>query len=327
MTDLAIVVDQMLAAGMPPPPSQLSLAGKVKRYGPKKRAWYVLREIRSNSGQFVIVGAFGEWGRIETTKVEVDWRGMAEEERENIRARLADADRAEAERRARRAALAALRAAELWRVAAVDGSSPYLVRKRVHAESVRFLEDGSVVVPMIRYDLPREMALVGAQMILSDGSKRFTPGTAKAGSACRFGLVEIGAPVLLCEGVATGLSIRSAIDRRMAVFAAFDAGNLMPVALVLRALYPASPILVCADDDWRTEGNPGIAKASLITKRVPYAHLIYPVFGPDRGEKDTDFNDLHILSGHEVVARQFHAPLQYLSRLNVRVDEDGLDAA
>jgi putative DNA primase/helicase len=224
--------------------------------------------------------------------------------------------------RSRRAAHASMRASRLWRMGSDTGVSPYLARKCVAPESVKFLPDGTLVVPMIRYDLPRAAALVGAQSILPDGSKRFTPGTAKRGSACRLGLVEVGAPLLVCEGYATGCSIRMALDGRYPVFVAFDAGNLVHVVEILRGLYPSCPILICADDDWRTPGNPGRTKAREISRKVPFVHIIAPAFGVDRADKDTDFNDLHLRSGLAVVARQFSAPLAYLRNLKVRVAKD-----
>jgi len=122
----------------------------------------------------------------------------------------------------------------------------------------------------------------------------------------------------LCEGLATGLSIRAAINKRFPVFVAFDAGNLGAVAEIVRAQFPASPILVCADDDWQTKGNPGVTKAKLIAKHIPFAHLIYPVFPVGRRAGDTDFNDLHAQAGIDEVSRQFAAPLAHLSRLVVR---------
>ncbi len=227
-------------------------------------------------------------------------------------------DAAERVSRDRRAKIAAMRAGALWASASTLGSSAYLVRKGVSPESVRFLPDGSLVVPMIRYDQPRDKALVGAQVIAPDGSKRFTPGTAKQGSACRLGLPVVGQPVLLCEGMATGLTIREAISRRFPVFVAFDAGNLYPVAEILRSTLPGSVILVCADDDWQTKGNPGISKAKQLVKSIPFCHLIYPVFSAERHGKQTDFNDLQALEGIASVSRQFAAPLAHLSRLVVR---------
>lgn len=243
---------------------------------------------------------------------------VADARRQAERAAREAAEQAE---RNRRAALAAMRASALWASASRDGASPYLQRKQVEAESVRFLPDGTLVVPMVRYDRPRESALVGAQVIAADGSKRFTPGTAKQGSACRLGLVVVGQPILLCEGLATGLSIRMAIARRFPVFVGFDAGNLAAVAQILRSTWPDCPILICADDDWQTTGNPGISKAKLIAKHLPFVHLIYPVFPRDRTARETDFNDLHVRSGIEAVSRQFAAPLAHLSRLVVRPSE------
>lgn len=257
-----------------------------------------------------------------------------DEEQSQARAQQAAARREQLRRqieqeeadRARRAATASLRAGKLWRMGSDTGDSPYLERKCVQPESVKFLPDGSIVVPMIRYDLPRAAALVGAQTILPDGAKRFTPGTAKRGSACRLGLVEVGAPILVCEGYATGCSIRMALDGRFPVFVAFDAGNLVHVVEILRGLYPSCPILICADDDWRTSGNPGRAKAREISKAVPFVHTIAPVFPMPRAVKETDFNDLHVRAGISVVARQFSAPLAYLRQLKVK-NKGGLRVA
>ena len=219
----------------------------------------------------------------------------------------------EASVRNRLADTAAARAAALWAGASASGSSPYLVRKGVEGESLRYLDDGGLVVPMIRYG--EESALVGAQVIAADGNKRFLTGTAKQGSACRLGLVVVGAPVLVCEGLATGLTIRAATGRRFPVFVAFDAGNLLPVAALLRGLCPDSPLLVCADDDWQTQGNPGRSKARAVTRAVSAAHHVYPVFSGDRGGRMTDFNDLQVAEGLDAVARQLAAPLAYLGRL------------
>lgn len=232
------------------------------------------------------------------------------------KAARAAVEAAEAARRQRSAERASERAGGLWSAASRDGVSPYLVRKGVEPESVRFLADGAIVVPMIRYESPPR--LVGAQVISSDGAKRFVTGTAKQGSACRLGLVEAGRPVLVCEGLATGLSIRLATDRRFPVFVAFDAGNLMPVASLLRSTHPSCPLLICADDDFQTQGNPGVTKAKKVVKAVPFSHLIYPVFSGERAARLTDFNDLQAVEGIEAVARQFSAPLAYLSRLSVR---------
>ncbi len=84
--------------------------------------------------------------------------------------------------------------------------------------------------------------------------------------------------VLLCEGFATGATLHQITTLPVAI--AFDAGNLLPVALVLRRRYRAARILVCADDDFATRDNPGIAAASAAALAVGGAWLA-PVFADD----------------------------------------------
>lgn len=298
----AAVLAQMAAAGLPDPPQPFDVSGRVRRFGPKKRCWYVLREVPLRSGRLALSGAFGDWGHVPATRVE--WADAPDVDplvMERLRAQRA-ADDAQ---RARRADWAALQGRALWRRAAAVGHSPYLARKGVTAEAVRYLPDGTLVVPLLRYDRPREAAFAGAQTIGPDGSKRFTPGTAKRGAACRLGLAAVGGAILLCEGLATGLSIRMATDRRLPVWVAFDAGNLAPVAQILRAAHPGSWLLICADDDWLTPGNPGLTAAYKAAADVG-ADVTHPVFAHrPPGVKWTDYNDLHIAEGLPAVRAHF----------------------
>jgi putative DNA primase/helicase len=209
-----------------------------------------------------------------------------------------------------------------WREALREGRSPYAERKGIERpESCRFTPGGWLLVPAIRYDLPREQSLKGLQAIRPDGAKRFTGGMAKAGAACRLGLAEVGEPVLLCEGWATGMTLRMATDRKVACYVAFDAGNLPQVAQTVHAAHPCSPLVLCADDDWRTldkDGrplNPGRVHAAAAREVVQTAGgvalLAMPVFkaGP-RAEASTDFNDLHAAEGLGEVRAQMAVALQ-----------------
>lgn len=227
MSDLAAVADQMQARGLEPPP-YLMADGKVRRFGPKKRCWYVLKETRMSNGRHVVVGSFGDWanGR---WRVEVDWKGIGEDERRQLQALRDAARQRERAERERAAAWAAMSASELWRRGSAAGASPYLQRKGVQGESCRYLWDGTLLVPLLRYDLPREQALRAVQTIRPDGTKRFTKGFQKPGCCVRLGLVALGEPLLVCEGYATGLSLRAALGQRYPVFGALDAGNLRPV--------------------------------------------------------------------------------------------------
>ena len=307
------VIGQMLAAGLEQPPLPLDLSGKVRRFGPKKNQWYRLREVRTDGGTYVVTGSFGDWRGQERHRVDVDWKGISEDERQALQARRQAQAEADAAARAEAAAQAAMTAADLWRAAAREGHSPYLQRKAVEPEGCRWLRDGAIVVPLLRYDQPRDQALKALQVIRPDGTKRFTKGFTKPGCCLRLGHVVVGEPILVAEGYATALTLRMAVARRLPVVVALDAGNVQPVAELLRELYPQAPLLICADDDWRTEGNPGRHKAHVTARAVAECHYTWPVFQRhQRGPKDTDFNDLALRQGLNAVRQQIRQVLPFI---------------
>src|SRR5262249_47755942 len=63
------------------------------------------------------------------------------------------------------------------------------------------------------------------------------------------------------------------------------------VAKTLREKFPRTTIVICADDDYRTAGNPGLTKANEAAAQIR-AKVVVPEFGSDRPEKATDFNDM-----------------------------------
>lgn len=265
MTALDQAVTQMMAAGMPPFPPGHPLTGTgVQRYGPKKKAFYKLYEDRARSGAVIITGYYGVWGEIELSKIEVDWQGIDIAERERMRRERAAEAAREAAKILQRAKFAANRSRQQWgeaRKTPPEGVPTYLQRKgAVHESGVRYLADGTLLVPMIRYDVTDAheaavdyagpLRLAGLQKITPDGTKRFNRGMAKVGTACRLGKAPSrGDLILIAEGIATALTLRMATEHKVAVFCAFDSGSLLPVTKILRALYPQSPILFCADDD------------------------------------------------------------------------------
>ena len=218
-----------------------------------------------------------------------------------------------------------------WRAACANGRSDYLHNKGIEgAESIRYAHDGSILVPMIRYDLPRDSALCGLQRIDADGGKRFTYGVAKTACACRLGLVQVGEPIVICEGYATGMTLRMALRelrRQLPVFVAFDAYNLAAVADLVHELYPTSPLVLAVDDDWQTmvrgkHHNTGVeqgdaARDALHEMGAKYVLRACPVFadGMPRGHRDTDFNDLHRLEGLGAVKRQLDTVLHAIEEL------------
>lgn len=184
-------------------------------------------------------------------------------------------------------------AVKIWENAkpATDGHS-YLARKGVHSHGLRLAVDGRLIIPVRDTD----GTLHGLQFIGCNGEKLFLSGTAK--KSCYHSIGEPFRKLCVCEGYATGATLHEVTG--WAVVIAFDAGNLKTVAEALWIKYPDMEIVVCADDDHATEGNPGLTKA-IEAARAVGAKLAIPKFSADRGPKDTDFNDLMCLSGAEAV--------------------------
>ena len=154
------------------------------------------------------------------------------------------------------AATAAARAARLWEAAhPAPADHPYLRRKQVGPHGLRCDSAGNLIVPL--RDV--EGVLHTIETITPAGEKRYLAGGAKAGHFCTIGGPLGGAGAfLICEGWATGASLHEATG--LPVVAAMDAGNLGPVAEVLRRSYPDAAITIVADNDDKPgrEINPGV---------------------------------------------------------------------
>jgi putative DNA primase/helicase len=132
--------------------------------------------------------------------------------------------------------------------------------------------------------------ILSCQFIAEDGSKAYMAGSKRKGG---FYFIKGNDRLWICEGFATGASLHE--DTGDSVACAFDTGGLMPVTGALTALYPRRDILIMADDDWQSVGNPGFTKAREAAQ-VNGIKVKCPIFdGLNRGPKDTDYNDLRRL--------------------------------
>lgn len=267
-----------------------------------KNGWYVAYEYTTLSGRLVVVGAYGWWKEGDTGhKFAVERGGLSEAELREIAQRQRDLSARQAEARAQVAREAAERARKIWPKLPVDGSSAYLARKRVAAFGVRFSR-GSVVVPL-RTGVDDD-SLVGLQWIDADGEKRLLTGTAKQGAFSLIGDRPAPGDVLaVVEGYATGATVHMATGWACAI--AFDAGNLSEASRALVRLFPGVRVVVCADDDYATRGNPGATKG-LAAARSVRGLMALPAFA-DGGERGSDWNDLHVSAGLAVVKSQLLA--------------------
>lgn len=248
--------------------------------------------------------------RMPISQEEIDRRKHERDEREATAKREAE----------RRRADAAHKAAAIWDGAeAIDGfEHAYLARKQVRAFGLRLGTyrgiPNSLLVPLRLID----GALVSLQAIFENASpmlegrdRDYLPGGQKWGAFHLIGDKPHGSePVILVgEGYSTCASAHMATGYPAAV--AFDSGNLRNVAVAMRNLYPHAIIIILADNDcWHEDANKpnaGMVQAGQASSAAA-ALVAVPKFS-DMSGKPTDFNDLHLLDGLDVVRKQIEAAL------------------
>jgi len=188
--------------------------------------------------------------------------------------------RAEEDRAARRAADTARQKVK----AATMTTHPYLERKGFPKAIGLVLNDNLIVPAYVGRDL------VSLQEITADGTKKNLPGGRMSGAHFSMGQ---GSLEVLCEGYATGLSIRAAlgaIHMPGRVTCCFSASNVAEVA------GRKHHAIIIADNDKPVAQFNGMGTGEFYARRsgLPWA------MPPDVG---TDANDLHIEAGLPTLQR------------------------
>jgi putative DNA primase/helicase len=284
--------DAIAAAGLTPPDA-INGDGAIHRFSTNGKA-------RDSSGWYILhldgvpAGSFGDWrtglvsnwcGKSDTTMT----HGEREAHQSRIQAMKAQRDIEQVQRNES----AAREAAKRFNTGTLCTQHAYLTTKGVQPHAIK--QDGdNLLIPM------RDTAgkLHSLQTITPDGDKRFLSGGRVKG--CYHAIGKPTGKLIVCEGYATGASIHEATGHAVAV--AFNAGNLSAVALALRAKYPKLQIIIAADDDSQTDGNPGMTEARAAALAVS-GLVAVPDFGQNRPDKATDFNDLHQIAGLDAVQR------------------------
>lgn len=223
-------------------------------------------------------GNEGTW----TAKANKD---MTDAERQALRRRI-DEDKA--------ARQAEKLAQSIWEAAppATD-EHPYLVKKQVPSLGLRQAKDGRLIVPV----LGGSGKVQSLQFISGDGGKLFLSGGKMAGGFFSIPAKDGGktGPLVIAEGYATAASLHLATG--YACFVAFNAGNLQAVATMARTKHPKREIIIAADNDVLTDGNPGVTKATAAAQAIGGKLAVCPA----HEGKPTDFNDLHCWRSPEAV--------------------------
>ena len=281
---------------------------RIKINGDKTaNSWYILHVDGLPAGEF------GCWklGIRETWCAKADTELTEAERAERDRRWRQQQEIREAERRRQHDAASTEAQKILDAAQPATDDHPYLQRKAVKAYPGVMVgswpqrkADNCLLIPLrtasgklasVQAIFPSKIKIRG-----EDRDKDFLFGGQKAGAFFALGDPANADTIYIAEGYATAASVLDAADgeESWCAIMACDAGNLRPVAEAVHALYPGKRIVIAADNDRATQGNPGLTKATAAAKAIK-ADLAVPEFA--EGEAGSDFNDLAALRGIEAV--------------------------
>lgn len=283
ITDFRDAMQRGLGVALPPSFMPIADAGMKRTDEPGKskgnrNLWYTLHT------DGIPAGSFGNWSTGESGTWSAKCISEMTIEEKAILLERARRERLQREAlRARQQRQTALHARRLWKSSQPAWADhPYLIRKNIPALGLR--QDGNVLlVPLITTDAE----LMNLQRIFTDGTKRFLKYGQIKGCFAPIG-GKPNSKVIICEGWATGLSLH--MKSKVPIACSMNCGNLLSVAIAHREKYPDIEIIIAADVDCCTEGNPGMAKAKEAANAVNGTLLIPPL--PCCSEcRCTDWND------------------------------------
>lgn len=183
--------------------------------------------------------------------------------------------------------------------------------------------------------------LKGFQKIFDGGRKELTQAMSKKGNFIALGtegvLLEKLKEVFTTEGLATGATVRQALDNKIPVIVTIDAGNIEPVISAIRTKYgtksKCSITIVADDDKWvaleldpitnKPKPNAGLTKSHPTALRHR-CKIVSPNFeGLDTSRLPTDFDDLRQLASLDEVKRQLS--LAKKPNLHIAITQESLD--
>ena len=182
--------------------------------------------------------------------------------------------------------------ADLAKLKDTDAEHPYLIAKHIKPHGVKETPDGRLVV-----SVSIDEKISSLHYIAEDGEKLFLKGGKTKGGYYRLGGKPNGT-IYIAEGFATGASVREATKET--VFVAFACGNLKAVAEWAHKKYPNDKIVVVADNDLETLGNPGVTHAQAAAAAVGGAPVVIPIRTAEP-ERKCDINDLHVDEGIDAI--------------------------
>lgn len=196
-----------------------------------------------------------------------------------------------------------------------SGESAYLSGKGLPGFTYPILPDGTLLLVLVN----ETGESAAAQTITTEGEKRLLAGSAKKGSYHVINPADSPEMVVIGEGLATVLSVHLMRPDALAVVA-IDAGNLLPVAQVMRQRYPQAQMVIAADNDIKPdEPNTGKESAEKAAATVTGLVALPP------GDHKADWNDYHQQHGLENAIAAFNDSLYPLQGEEVTAPAEVID--
>lgn len=146
------------------------------------------------------------------------------------------------------------------------------------------------------YEYERIFELVSLQFIDANGGKRFLSGGKIKGGFFPIRFEGHIVSIVVCEGLATGVTYAKYYDQFSEVVCAFNASNLKEVAKAFKVRYPMARVIVAGDNDRFTERKTGVNTGVIKAKEA--ARLVDGVVDiPEfkASEAGSDWNDRYLL--------------------------------
>ena len=277
---------------------ELQADGKIHRFNTGDEqgntCWYVLYQPDP-----IPAGAFGCWRR----NISEKWHDKkvasetSKEDYKTLQKKFADAEaKRDSDERDRHERKSKEISTLVSKLKTAPKDHLYLQSKKVSAHG-RLMDDGDGSVLMPLTDVAGRIWTY--QTIDAFGDKLFAPGGRIRGCMFTIGDLSEG-PIVICEGYATGASIHEATG--WPVICAMNCGNLKPVSIAVREKYRDRTIVIAADDDRKTPGNPGLTKAKEAAETIKATIAVPDLSMLDSG---SDFNDLACHSGIQSIKSYF----------------------
>ncbi|OCG08044.1 hypothetical protein A9G13_07560 [Gilliamella sp. wkB178] len=215
------------------------------------------------------------------------------------------------------------------------GQSKYLTKKGLTFD-LPLLDNGRIFAPVIN----ASGEYTGGQFIEEDGSKHLMKGSNKKGSFI-WVYPKLSNPkdanaklrghneIVICEGVATGISIAEFHHRDAIIVAAVDAGNLIHVARLIREVNSTARIIIAGDNDIDQSPNKGLDKTDLsqntgLAKAMEAAKAVKGYYCVPNTDYKCDWDDYRQQRGIDKTKEVFNNSIKQMDKpLNIKLEKDG----